>query len=274
VNLLQVTARHAADLVGRQSPLIRRLRPAYESLLDWSGRGIAWNINGETFRIDPRQRQRLGHNYDPPVAQFIRERIKPGALCFDVGANVGVYVLQFARWSRERGHVIAFEPNPSAVTVLKRHIELNDLKERVTVVPAAVSASPGKATLYAGEAEGMSRLGEPNRLIADQATRIEVPVITLDDFCEAEQMNPDWLLIDIEGFEIAALEGARRLIERRGRALNIVVEMHPGVWDSAATTRTSAEKLLADLELRPVALTGQLDPLAEHGMVWLERFAQ
>lgn len=274
MSTFQSAASKAAGILGRESPLIRNLRPTYERLLDWSGRGIAWSINGETYRIDPRQRQRLGKNYDPPVAKFLREHVKPGALCFDVGANVGVYVLQFARWSGPTGHVVAFEPNPSAVTVLRRHIELNDLKERVTVVPAAVGASPGEAILYAAQAEGMSRLGEPNRLIADHASRIDVPVITLDEFCDAERMNPDWLLIDIEGFEIAALEGARRLIEHRGRALNIVVEMHPAVWDSANTTPASAKKLLTGLGLRPVALTGQIDPLAEHGIVWLERVAK
>jgi FkbM family methyltransferase len=232
---------------------------------------MAWEINGESFRIDPRQRRRLGKNYDAPVAAFLRERVREGAVCLDVGANVGVYVLQFARWAGETGRVVAFEPNPSALAVLRRHVELNDLKERVTVVPAAVGASSGEAVLHAAEAEGMSRLGEANRLIADRTVEIKVPVVTLDEFCAAEGLAPEWLFMDIEGFEIAALEGARRLITERGAALNIVVEMHSGVWDSAGTTRDSAESLLESLSLRAVPLTGQTDPMGEHGIVWLER---
>ncbi len=71
---LQTTARRAAGLIGRESRLIRRLRPAYESFLDWygDGRGIPWEINGVTYRIDPHQRHRLGQNYDAQVASAHR----------------------------------------------------------------------------------------------------------------------------------------------------------------------------------------------------------
>src|SRR5205085_9663014 len=114
MSLLQGAARKTAGLLGRESWLVRRLRPTYESLLDWlsDGRGIAWPINGVTYRIDPHVRHRLGQNYDAPVAAFLSARVKPGAVCVDVGANVGVYVLQFARWSGPKGRVVAFEPNP------------------------------------------------------------------------------------------------------------------------------------------------------------------
>jgi FkbM family methyltransferase len=264
-------AGRVAGAAGRESWLVRRLRPAYESLLDWAGRGIAWEINGVTFRVDPRQRHRLGHDYDAPVAAFIRARLRPGALCFDVGANVGVYVLQFAHWAGPAGRVVAFEPNPAARAVLARHVELNGLGQRVEVAPAAVGAAPGEATLYADGADGMSRLGEPNALIADRARALRVPVVTLDDFCRERALRPDWLLIDIEGFELAALAGARRLLTERGAALHVVVEMHPSVWDSAGATRAGAAALLDELGLRPVPLTGQRDPLGEHGLVYLEK---
>jgi FkbM family methyltransferase len=264
-------AGRVSGAAGRESWLVRRLRPAYESLLDLSGRGIAWEINGVDFRVDPRQRHRLGHHYDAPVAAFIRERLRPGAVCFDVGANVGVYVLQFAHWAGPAGRVVAFEPNPAARRVLARHVGLNGLGARVEVVPAAVGSAAGEATLYAAGADGMSRLGAPNVLIAGRAREVRVPVVTLDDFCRERDLRPDWLLIDIEGFELAALAGARRLIRERGTALHVVVEMHPSVWASADTTREGAAALLDELGLRPVPLTGQRDPLGEHGLVYLEK---
>ncbi len=273
--LLQRIARGTASALGRESWLIRRLRPAYESLLDWSsgGRGIPWAVNGVTYRIDPRHRHRLGHDYDPPVAALLRERVRPGAVCLDVGANVGAYVLQLAHWSRPDGRVIAFEPNPGARAVLERHIQLNGLGERVTVVPCAVGAEGGTATLYAAEADGMSRLAEPNAALAGQVKPLAVPVVTLDEYCEKERVTPDWLFLDIEGFEIAALRGARGLIEKRRSALGIIVEMHPDVWGSANTPRPVAEATLAELGLRAVPLTGQRDPLGEHGQVYLEHTA-
>jgi FkbM family methyltransferase len=195
--------------------------------------------------------------------------MQPGSICLDVGANVGVYVLQFAHWSGEGGRIIAFEPNPSAREVLQKHIELNSLIQRVEVVPAAVGAQCGRATMFAAEADGMSRLGAPNELIADRVEEISVPVVTLDSFCQERTIRPDWLFMDIEGFEIAALEGARQLVKERTPDLNIVVEMHPNVWSSADTTRAGAEQLLRELNLRAVPLTGQSDPLNEHGLVHL-----
>jgi FkbM family methyltransferase len=272
MSFLQETARKTAGLLGRESWLVRNLRPAYESLLGWSndGRGIPWTINGVNYRIDPHYRHRMGSQYDSPVAAFLRERIRPGALCFDVGANVGVYVLQLAHWSGPNGKVVAFEPNPVAREVLKRHVKMNELSARVTIVPAAVGAENGEAVLYAAGVAGMSRLGAANEAIADQVSEITVPVVTLDEYYRSQDLLPDWLFIDIEGFEIAALSGARELIKERGRDMNIVVEMHPNVWLSADTTRARAEALLAELKLRAVALMGQSDPLGEHGLVHLQ----
>lgn len=271
MKLLQTTARRTAELLGRESRLIRWLRPAYESVLEWwgGGRGISWTINGVTYRVDPHHRQRLGQNYDLPVASFLRERIKPGALCVDVGANVGVYVLQFAHWSGPKGRVIAFEPNPGALDILRKHVRMNGIASQVTIVAAAIGESRGAAILYAVAADGMSRLGEPNKALSGKVREISVPVLTLDEYCRAGAVQPDWLFIDIEGFEIAALAGARELIAKGRGELGIVVEMHPDVWESANMTRSRAETLLAELGLRALSLTGQTDPLAEHGIVHL-----
>lgn len=271
MNLLQTTARRTAGLIGRDSWLIRHARPFYESLLDWSvgGRGIDWDINGVTYRIDPHYRHYLGQNYDASVAAFLRERVKPGELCLDVGANVGIYVLQFAHWSAPTGKIIAFEPNPGARLILQKHVEMNRLAQRVRIVPAAVGETNGEDILYAAEADGMSRLGEPNESLIGRVCEIKVPVVTLDDYCTSESLKPDWLFIDIEGFEIAALSGARGVIKNHGKELKIIVEMHPSVWDSANTTRAKAEALIADLGLHAIPLTGQTDSLGDYGLVHL-----
>jgi FkbM family methyltransferase len=272
MNFLQTIARKTAHILGHNSWIIRQLRPSYETLLDWStnGKGILWTINDVTYRIDPRYRHMLAQHYDSPAAEFLRQRVKPGAVCFDVGANVGVYVLQFCHWAGGTGKVIAFEPNPEAVAILEKHIRINKIVPYTTVVKAAIGATNGEATLYIDGPDAMSRLGVANRLMAKRAKPIQVPLITLDTFCLQQGMWPDWLFIDIEGFEIAALQGAEQIIKRRRPELGIIVEMHPDVWDSANTNRAQTEELLQKLGLRVVPLTGQQDPLAEHGLVHLE----
>jgi len=268
--LVESAARRVASLVGRNSALIRRLRPAYESVLGslHGGTGIPWMMNGVPYRIDPKERPRFGQNYETQTAAFLARRIRPEMVCFDVGANVGAYVLQLAHWSAPGGKIVAFEPNKGAREVLARHIDWNGLSDRVQVVPVAIAAEPGEQTLYAEGANGMSRLVQPNNSLAETARREQVPVTTVDAFCAANNIRPDVLLIDIEGFEIEALRGASQTILQH-RPI-IVVEMHPNVWASANTSRESAEHVLANLHLRPVPLSGQRDPLDEHGQVYLE----
>jgi FkbM family methyltransferase len=267
---VQRLARAASGAIGRESWLIRQLRPAYESTLQiLSGeRGVPWEINGVPFRIDPRYRNQLGKNYEADVARFLSERIEPGAICFDVGANVGAYVLQLAHWTGPTGRVVGFEPNPLAVEVLSDHVQFNGLEPIVSIEKIAVGSSSGTMTMYCSAADGMSRLAEQNSLL-DSAVRITVPVVTIDDFCARTGLEHDWILIDIEGFELAALRGAAHTIERCRGSLGLVVEIHPALWASAATTRSDIERFLTETGLRAIPLNGQRDPLGEYGLVHL-----
>ena len=89
---------------------------------------------------------------------------------------------------------------------------------------------------------------------------------TLDAFAAARGRMPDLVVMDIEGWEIAALEGARSLLGRT----RFIVELHPDAWQWSGHTRADLEGLLdpAGLEARP--LSGQRDPLGEHGQVVLK----
>jgi FkbM family methyltransferase len=268
---IQRLAAAASVALGRESWLVRALRPTYESALDFLNgkRGIEWEINGVPYRIDPHFRHQMSHEYEAQVASFLRTQVMPGQLCFDVGANVGVYALQLAHWSAPDGRIVAFEPNPEAATVLSRHLAMNRLSDRVRIERTAVSDAEGEADLYLAGADGMARLGAPNKVLGNAAAASSVRTTTLDKFSRTTALVPDWLLIDIEGLEIAALRGGVQLISERRAKLGIVVEMHPNVWVASGTDRREAESLLEQLGLSVVPLTGQSDPLADHGVVYL-----
>lgn len=270
MQIVQQTARAVSSMLGRNSGVIRGIRPAYESLLMFlhQGKGIPWDVNGVEYRIDAKSRPSFAHNYEAEAAAYLSQRVKPGMVSFDVGANVGAYVLQLAHWSAPGGQVIAFEPNSGAREVLARHIAWNGIESRVTVAPLAVSAQPGENVLYAEGADGMSRLAEANRGLRGNAVEVVVPVTSIDTWCREHGIWPDVLLLDIEGFEIEALRGAREAIARKRPIL--VVEMHPNVWNSSNASRPEAEQLLAELGLRAVPLSRQKDPLEDHGQVALE----
>jgi FkbM family methyltransferase len=273
MSMLQRWASRAVRTLGAQSWATRAVRPIYGAMLQLIGarRGIAWSINGVDVRIDPRFRWQMAADYDRPVAGYLSQRVRAGDLCLDVGANVGVYVLQLAAWCAPVGRVIAFEPNPNAREVLQRHVQMNGLEARVEVIPDAVGREAGAATFFGAAADGMSRLGSPNpRLSGAALSREAVRVTSLDEFCGSRGLQPNWILIDIEGSEIAALAGARELLRRRGAALGVVVEMHPASWADVGTSLREAEMVLAEIGRRAVPLTGQSDPLREYGIVSLE----
>ena len=268
----QSLGRWVASVVGRDSGFINALRPSYEKVLArlHGGRGIPWTINGEPFRISPHARPLMGSDWDKEVAAFLAPRLKPGAVCLDVGANAGVYVLQFCRWTEPDGRVIAFEPNQYTREVLQDHIRMNGVQDRVEVVPAAVSDREGQAEFFFAGTSGMSRLGEANDALKESAQKTIVPMTTLDRYCKQRGVLPDWVLIDIEGYELHALRGASALLSECPE-LQLIVEMHPPVWSGNGTTLEDWQKFFAEHRLQPIPLMGQPDPLAVTGSVYLQR---
>jgi FkbM family methyltransferase len=167
--------------------------------------------------------------------------------------------------------VFAFEPNPATRAALERHVALNDAQDCIEVIAQAVSGAPGEASFFATGLEGFSRMGKPNPGANHVAVKaLTVPVTTIDKFCADQGLSPDWITLDIEGYEVAALFGARETIKASGGQLSLLVEMHPSLWLESGTSREELESLISDLSLELVPLTGQVDPLADYGIVRLE----
>jgi FkbM family methyltransferase len=244
--------RIADAVVPPENRVRRALGPVYASLLNVlsGGRGIPAEINGQVFRIHPRCRWMAESPYEREVADYLSARISAGQTCFNVGANTGIYVLQIARWSGPDGQVVAFEPNPATLRMLRDHITMNGLDPRVTVVPKGVGARAGNAELYDTTAgSGLSRFGGPNPGNISLASTT-VALTTIDDYCRETGLVPDWMLIDVEGYEFEVLQGAADTLRRH--APRVIVEMHPRLL--SAESRAAGERLLAQLGLTALTI--------------------
>lgn len=245
---------------------------AYTSLLRVlsAGRGIPWRVDEATaLRIDPRCRWIRNPSYEADVVAYLRARIRPGQCCVDVGAHVGFYAMQMALWTAPGGEVVAFEPNPTARAVLQANVALNRLAGQVTVEAAAVGAASGTANLFhGGDTTGLSRLDAPNAA-SPGGTSIRVPVTTLDEYCAAHSIAPDWILVDAEGADLQVLQGAAALL--RDTAVQVVVEIHTSLWDPLHTTAETFEAFLKSCGRQAVPITGQRDGLRNYGTVALLR---
>ncbi|HYW13846.1 MAG TPA: FkbM family methyltransferase [Longimicrobium sp.] len=235
----------------------RRLRSLYHAALG-GGQGIAATLpGGETVRVLPEFRY-MGWN--PVEYAAFRDASKPGGIALDVGANVGAYALLMGGWVRPGGRVYAFEPSAQAFAGLRAHVELNGLADVVHPVRAAVSDREGRAALAAEGHHGTSRLASG----ADEGTET-VETVTIDQFCAREQIVPTIIKIDVEGWELEALRGARETIARGGDALALFVEMHPTAWRERGLPADAVRAELHAQGLRAVPLREVADPWALEG---------
>jgi FkbM family methyltransferase len=128
--------------------------------------------------------------------------LPPGAVIFDVGANVG-------RWSQQArrlfpsAEIHAFEPLPTAFEQLRRIAG-------ITAHPVALGARRGTATLhYDPDVTVLSSLHDRAGMHLTETTTVEV--IPLD---ELDAGRIDFLKIDVEGHERDVIEGAANRLAR------------------------------------------------------------
>jgi FkbM family methyltransferase len=222
------------------------LRRAYHAalMIQTGGRGLACKLpHGELVRALPEYRHL---SWNRAEYNAFRSVIRPGMVALDVGANVGAYSLLLGQWVGPGGRVFAFEPAPTPFKGLVRHVRLNHLEQVVHPVASAVGAAQSTAPLVLASTAGESRLARSAEGQAGQgqAGTIDVPVISIDTFCAAEQIAPDFIKVDVEGAELDVLRGARETIRRGRGRLALFVEMHPSVWPTIGVTKAD---VLAEL---------------------------
>jgi FkbM family methyltransferase len=158
--------------------------------------------------------------------------------CLDIGANIGNHSMYFAdRFAR----VIAIEPNPVFCLAFRATLALNKLTN-VELLECGLGAHAG--TLAYRQA-GSANLGASHFLTApaDSAIAADYPQLEIkvgDDVVESLGIAPLGLIkIDVEGLELAVLQGLRRTLTNQDPV--VMFEAHPEV------DRPSAEATLAFL---------------------------
>ena len=152
--------------------------------------------------------------YEPDLQDVVRELVEPGMVVYDVGANIGYVSLLLARRVGSRGRVIAFEALPANVDRLRQNLALNpELALRVEVQPRAVTNQPGPVQFLVHASVGMGKVAGSAGRSETYAGVIEIPAVSLDAFVYAEgHPLPRLIKIDIEGGEVLALPGMRRVL--------------------------------------------------------------
>ncbi len=151
--------------------------------------------------------------YDSSQAQLIRAHVRPGFHCLDLGANIGPFTLQMGAQVGPGGAVYAFEPYPKNFQLLQRNISANGMDRWVKAFPVAVHSEPGKIRLFFDNLTSFGYWAVFTSAEEQDGSlgSIEVERVRLDDLIAADE-KIDFIKMDIEGAEVAALKGMRRIL--------------------------------------------------------------
>src|SRR5262245_20801577 len=231
--------------------------------------GMPWRIHDVTVRIDPRVRHLVPHDSEPALFQFIRQRVAPGEVVFDVGSFLGVYAVLEALRAGPTGRVVAFEPTTWSASIARHHIAFNaERTAPITLLEAAAGDSASRTTFYEYDQPYVNSLAAAVDVDGRPTTR-SVDVVTIDDVCNRLNLTPTFVRMDVQGAEFHALRGARNTIRRAGERLTIVAEMHPQCWPSFGIEAGDAHATIAALGLTAEPLEPGAALLARDGHIVL-----
>jgi FkbM family methyltransferase len=247
----------------------------------YARRGEPYRVQGQTLRYIPgsrpvRLRYKNSSNaivrYDALQVELLSTSLMPGDTAIDIGAYGGQYCILIAAMVGDNGNVIAFEPDPYALELLRKNLELNPRLKRPRIENIALSDADGDAILYSRGGDSRSSLV---RCAVDfrqdhHVEKIRVRTARLDSYLAQNKIpTPTWVKIDAEGAEIRILQGATTLL--RGSA-QIICELHPYAWNEFGNEFAELKDLVSSSGRRMRYLGSECEMTQpEYGSVLIER---
>lgn len=188
--------------------------------------GYPRRIGNMNFRFDVSLR-RWNFDGEEEVRDAIIREVHAGDLAVDVGANFGMHTMILAQQVGEEGSVIAFEPIPANLRLLRRNVYLNDFNKRTAIVESAISNLPVPTLKMEMDSDSL----EPSAAISivgnhkQTGQSLEVANQSLDAALKSYTPSKGcFIKIDVEGAELSVLRSATETLARLKPTL--LIEVH------------------------------------------------
>jgi FkbM family methyltransferase len=143
---------------------------------------------------------------DRAERRLLRQILFPGAVVVDAGANIGIYSQFLSRHVGATGVVHSFEPSPENFERLR---SATRKLSNVRLSQSAVGERSGNSELYLSD-----KLNVDHRAYmagGDSRGTIPIEMVALDDYFKPGE-RVDLIKMDIQGYELHALQGATRVL--------------------------------------------------------------
>ena len=180
--------------------------------------------------------------YQSDVLLALDSFVKEGDIVYDIGGHHGLMALKSSLAVGDNGSVITFEPNPSVRPLLKENVALNGFSN-IVVEELALSDRKGSIPFFAQEGDVTWNSTIIQGFVADNAKKIMVETMTLDEYVEEKKLVPNVIKIDTEGSELMILKGGMNTLKKYNPVL--IMEFNASAAKAADTT---IEKLVQSLK--------------------------
>jgi len=168
-------------------------------------------LEGYRMKVDWTKHRSFGYGtWEHEVVSVISEKVKPGMVALDIGAQSGFYSLMLSKLVGPKGRVIAFEPLPANFRMLEENVALNGATN-IQTQHQAVGEHSGEGDMEVPDPEDSLVAGPI--MASDPRGTMRVPTVSLDDFFLEHGTRVDFIKMDVEGAEGEVLRGARRTLE-------------------------------------------------------------
>jgi len=191
----------------------------------WGRTAVIESGPGKGLRFDagPNTQRFTAGKYERPVQEAIAALVKPGDVCYDIGANLGFFSILLGRFAGATGSVYAFEPVPQNASTIERNARLNR-ETNIEVLRIALSNHAGMSELLLADNVGGAVLKSAG-IPPDIAGSLMVETASIDTFVESRRIKPpNFVKIDVESAELEVLQGMERVLRKWSPTLIIEVD--------------------------------------------------